>query len=267
MPLRAQAPTESMTEHHLKQIVERQHTLLDEAAKEGEKLDSESLRSQLQSIVAEYEILFREDPNFAAGYASEGLLLRQVGMNKEAVGLMLKANQIDPNIPLVKNQIGNYLAEDGKPLEAVSYYLAAIKLAPNEPLYHFQLGTLLREARSDFIRSGDWTGDALGNAEHEAFRRASELAPDKLEYAYSYGESFYDLTKPDWDQAVKFWGQLEERAQNQKEREAMRLQAANILIIQKKPDYATTLLATVTDPSLQEQKQKLVAQIAETAKK
>ena len=47
----------------------------------------------------------------------------------------------------------------------------------------------------------------------------------------------------------------------------MRLHAANVLIKQGKPDHARTLMATVDDPALQGQKQKLVAQLAETAKK
>jgi tetratricopeptide (TPR) repeat protein len=264
---RADDPSETMPEHNLKAIAERQKSLLDQAAKEGEKLDSESLRTQLQGIMHDYEILLHDNPKFAAAYASEGYLLNKVGMRREAVDLMLKANQLDPDIPLVKNQIGNYLAEDGKPLEAVSYFLAAIKLDPKEPLYHYQLGTLLHEARDDFLKSGDWTRESIDKAEHEAFRQAAELAPDRIEFTYRYAESFYDLPNPDWDGALKAWGQLEDKAKSDIERQTMRLHAANILIKQGKPDYATTLLNTITDPSLQEQKQKLIAQIAEKAKK
>ena len=47
----------------------------------------------------------------------------------------------------------------------------------------------------------------------------------------------------------------------------MRLHAANILIKIGKPDHARALLETVDEPSLQAQKQKLVAQLAETAEK
>jgi tetratricopeptide (TPR) repeat protein len=264
---RAQGTTETMPEHNLKLIVERQRSLLDQAAQAGEKLDSETLRVQLQAILHDYEILLHDNPKFAEAYVAQGYLLNRVGMRREAVELMLKANQLNPDIPIVKNQIGNYLAEDGKPLEAVGYYLAAIKLDPKEPLYHYQLGMLLHEGRDDFIKSGDWTRDSIGNAEHEAFRHASELAPDKLEYAYGYGISFYDLPKPDWDEALKFWGQLENKAQNPKEQQAIRLEAANLLIYEGKPDAATILLNTVTETTLQDQKQKLVAQIAEKAKK
>jgi len=264
---RAQGTSETMPEHNLKAIVERQRSLLAQAAKEGEKLDSETLRVQLQSILHDYEILLHDNPKFAEAYVAQGYLLSKVGMRREAVDLMLKANQLNPDIPIVKNQIGNYLAEDGKPLEAVSYYLAAIKLEPKEPLYHYQLGTLLHEARDDFLKSGDWTRDGLDRAEHDAFRQAAELAPDRIEFTYRYAESFYDLPHPDWDEALKQWGKLEEKAQSDLERQTMRIHAANILIKQGKVDYAMTLLNTVTEMGLQEQKQKLVAQIAEKAKK
>jgi len=256
-----------MPEHNLKLIAERQRSLLDQAAKEGQQLDSEALRTQLQSILHDYEILLHDNPNFAEAYAAEGYLVNKAGMRREAVALMLKANQINPDIPLVKNQIGNYLAEDGKPLEALPYFRAAMKLDPKEPLYCYQVGTLLHEARDDFLKSGDFTREGLDKAEHEAFRQAAELAPDRIEFTYRYAESFYDLPNPNWDEALKAWAQLEDKAQSPIERETMRLHAVNILIKQGKLDYARTLLNAVTEPGLQEQKQKLIAQIAEKAKK
>src|SRR5436305_4835052 len=99
-----------------------------------------------------------------------------------------------------------------------------------------------------------------------AFKRAAELAPDRFEFAYRYGEAFYDLEKPDWDAALKVWSALEDKAPTAIERQTMRLHAANILLKQGRPDHAKTLLATVGEPSLQGQKQKLVAQLAENAK-
>src|SRR5208282_5215792 len=119
-----------------------------------------------------YESLLRDNPDFAAGYASYGYMLWRVGARKEAVAILLKANQLDPDIPLVKNELGNYLAEEGKPMEALNYYLAAIKLEPGEPLYHYQLGTLLYEARDDFMKSGEWTRASIDKAMFEAFRKA-----------------------------------------------------------------------------------------------
>jgi tetratricopeptide (TPR) repeat protein len=265
-PLRA-ADTVNMAERSLKKIVERQKEVFAEAAKQGENLDEGSFRQHVQSITHDYELLLRNNPSFAAGYAAYGYLLTKIDMKKEAAAMLLKANQLDPDIALVKNQLGNLLAEDGKPLQAAPYYIAAIKLEPNEPLYHYQLGTVLVEARDAFLKSGEWTRKALDDAMHHAFQRAAELAPDRFEFAYRYAESFYDLEKPDWDAALKAWSTLEEKAPTAIERQTMRLHAANICLKLGKRDHAAALLETVNEPKLQGQREKLVAQLAGNAKK
>ena len=265
-PLRT-AESETMADRALKKIVERQREILAAAEKQGDKLDEEAFRAQVQSLTHEYERLLTDNPKFALAHAAYGGLLGKVGMRKESAAMLLKANQLDSDLPYVKNQLGVYVAEEGRPLEAAPYFLAAIKLAPNEPLYHYQLGSLLAEARDDFLRSGDWTRAALDAAMANAFRRAAELAPERFEFGYRYAESFYDVEKPDWDAALKAWAVLEEKAQTPIERQTMRLHAANVLIKQGKPDHARTLMATVDEPALQGQKQKLVAQLAENAKK
>lgn len=268
-PAPTTATGENMAERTLKKIVERQRDIFAEAAKQGDKVDEGNLRQQLQSITHEYELLIRNNPQFAAGYAAYGYLLCKVDMPQEATAMLMRANQLDPDIPLVKNQLGNVLAENGKPLQAAPYYLAAIKLEPNEPLYHYQLGTLLSEARNQFLNaeSGAWTRASLDGAMHEAFRRAAELAPDRLEFTYRYAKSFYDLEKPNWEEALKVWSKVEEKALTPAARQLARLQAANVCLKAGKAAHAQALLDTVSDPSLQEEKQKLVAQLPGTPKK
>jgi tetratricopeptide (TPR) repeat protein len=255
------AGSENMAERTLKRIVERQREIFATASKAEGKFDEGSMRTQLQGIVHEYELLLRDNPSFAAGYAAYGYLLGKVDMRKESAAMLLKANQLDPDIPLVKNQLGNFMAEDGKPLQAAPYFLAAIKLEPSEPLYHYQLASLLAEARDTFLKSGEWTRPALDGAMLEGFRRAHELAPDRFEFAYRYAESFYDLEKPDWELALKLWSALEDKATTPIERQTMRLHAANILIKLNRLEHARALLASVDVPELQGQKQRLVPQL------
>ncbi|NBQ57786.1 MAG: hypothetical protein EBU32_05245, partial [Opitutaceae bacterium] len=250
----------------LRQIAERQRTLLETAAKQGDKLDEEAFRSQLQELTHGYERLLHDSPNNAEVFAAYGYLLRKVDMRKQAAAMLLKANQLDSDIPLVKNQLGNLLAEDGRPLDALPYFMAAIKLSPKEPLYHYQLGSLLHEAQDDFLKSGEWTRTALDHATHGAFKTAAELAPDRFEFGYRYAESFYDLAEPQWDEALKVWAALEENAGTPIERQTLRLHAANILLKQGHADRAKLLLDTVSEPELQGQKQKLIAPPAETPK-
>jgi tetratricopeptide (TPR) repeat protein len=266
LPLAAEE-SESLAKRTLRQIEERQRTLLEDAAKQGDKLEGESFRVQLQEVSHSYERYLQDNPNSAEAYAAYGYLLRKVDMRKQAAAMLLKANELNGDMPLVKNQIGNLLAEDGRPRDALPYFLAAIKLMPKQPLYHYQLGTLLHEAKDDFLKSGEWTRAALEQATHGAFKTAAELAPDRFEFGYRYAESFYDLEEPQWDEALKVWAALEEKAGTPIERQTLRLHAANILIKQGQKERAKVLLDTVTEPELQGQKQKLIAPPAETEKK
>jgi predicted Zn-dependent protease len=245
----------------LKDIVARQNELLTKAEKAGDDLDEDELRNQLQQLCNEYDLLIKDHPNYAPAFVAYGVLLGKVDMRKESTKMFLRANQLDKDIPLVKNQLGNYLAEEGKPVDAANYFLAAIQLAPKEPLYHYQLGTLLTEARDDFIKSGQWTRDALDKAMHEAFRQAMELTPGNIGYAYRYAESYYDLEHPDWDEALETWRALELKTAPGVEKQTVRLHQANILLKQGKRDDAKALLESITEQVLQRQKEKLVAQL------
>jgi tetratricopeptide (TPR) repeat protein len=260
-PAPAPATTETMAERKLKDIGEHQKVLFADAAAQGADLDQQGFASQVEQLVREYESLLRDNPNFAAGYASYGYMLWKIGQRKQAVAILLKANEMDPDIPLVKNELGNYLAEEGKPLEALNYFLSATKLEPSEPLYHYQLGTLLYEARDDFLKSGEWSRAAIDHSMLEAFRHAAELAPDRIEFTYRYAECFYDMQDPDWAVALKAWEGLEANAKSDVERQTMRLHQANVLLNMGKADHARKVLDTVTDPTLADQKQKLVARV------
>jgi tetratricopeptide (TPR) repeat protein len=261
---RADAPAapETMAERRLKEIAAHQTALFADAVTQGDELEQAGFKTQVEQLTHEYESLLKDNPEFAAGYASYGYMLWKVGLRKEAAAILLKANQFDPDIPLVKNELGNYLAEEGKPMEALNYYLAAIRLEPSEPLYHYQLGSLLCEAQDDVLKSGEWTRDSLDHSMQQAFKAAAQLAPDRIEFTYRYAESFYDMRDPDWAEALKAWSGLEARAQSDIERQTMRLHEANVLLNMGRNADAGKVLDTITDPKLDIQKQKLVARMA-----
>jgi tetratricopeptide (TPR) repeat protein len=249
----------------LKELVARQDTLLAELGKDD--VDQDNVKRDIQNLIFDYDSFLRAFPRFAPGYVPYGLLLGTVGMRRESAAILLKANQIDQEIPIVKNQLGNYLAEEGEPIEAANYFISATRLAPDEPLYHYQLGKLLTDARDDFLKSGQWTRAQIDRTMQEAFRRAAELAPKNIAFAYRYAQSFYDLAEPNWDEALKVWGALEDQCGPGLEKETIRLQAANILIKQKKFDHARLLLVMITTESLSTQKQKLLDQLPANAEK
>lgn len=250
----------TVAEKKLKELVARQKTIFADAEKAGNDLDEENLRSQLQQLCNEYDTLLRLNPRDVPLLVSYAMLLGKVDNRKDSIALLLRANAIDKNLPLVKNQLGNYLAEEGKPVEAMNYYLSAIQLEPKEPLYHYQLGTLLIEARDDFLRTGQWTRAQLDKAMQDAFEKAMECAPDDWRYAYRYGLSFYDLELAEWEAALQFWQAFEQKLKPGVEQQTCRLHQAKVRLAQKHYDEARILLATVNEPILAKQKEKLVAE-------
>ena len=265
----AEAPprAETMAEKTLKEIVARQRDIMAKADKEGDQLDVARLRGELQAVINSYDVLIQKNPEFAPAYVTYGMLLGQVGMTREAVGILLKANKLEPNIPLVKNEIGRHLAEDGKLVEALPWIMAAIDLEPKEPLYHYHLGKLLTEGRDDFIKTGQFTRPALDKAMLEAFLRAAELAPANFAYAYRSAEAYYDLETPKWDEALALWRKLDAGVATPLEHQTLRLHQANVLLKQGKPAEARALADTVTEIALAKQKQTLLDQLAKAGEK
>jgi tetratricopeptide (TPR) repeat protein len=256
------AAADTLAEKTLKEIVARQRNIFARAARESEGLDEAWLRGELQGVINSYDVLIQKNPDFTAAYVTYGMLLGQVGMAKEAVVMLLKANKLEPNIPVVKNQIAKHLAEDGRPIEALPWIMAAIDLEPKEPLYHYHLGVLLMEGRDDFISTGQFTRAKLDQAMLEAFQHAAEYAPDNFAYAYRHAEAYYDLETPRWDEALKAWSRLEEGAKPGIEQQTIRLHAANVLLKAGQRDRAQILIDTVTEPTLLKQKQTLLDQMA-----
>ena len=269
LPISAWAqPDPAAAEAKLKDIVTRQKTILNQAEKAGDAIDEDNLRSQLQQLCNEYELLLRNNPHFVPAYVSYALLLGKVENRKESIVLLLKANALDKNLPVVKNQLGNYLAEEGKPIEAMNYYLAAIQLEPKEPLYHYQLGTLIAEARDDFLKTNQWTRAQLDKTMQDAFLQTTLASPADWRYAYRYGLSFYEIETPDWETALQFWKDFEKKLKPGTEQQTCRLHQAKALLAQKHPDEARAALDTVTEPLLAKEKEKLIAELpqAETKK-
>ena len=258
---------DAAAEAKLKVLVERQKTLFAEAEKAGDNLDQENLRAQLQQVCNDYDILLRNNPRFVPAYVAYALLLGKVDNRKDSIMLLLRANTLDKNLPIVKNQLGNYLAEEGQPIDAMNYYLSAIQLEPKEPLYHYQLGTLIAEARSDFLRTGQWTRAQLDNTMQDAFHQATLCAPDDWRYAYRYGLSFYEIENAEWEAALQFWKDFEKTLKPGVEQQTCRLHQAKVLVAQHHFDEARACLDTVTESILTKEKEKLAAELAQAETK
>jgi tetratricopeptide (TPR) repeat protein len=253
--------TETLAERQLKTLVQREKEIWEALNKASNEDDVQTLKPKLRDVATSYDNLISDNPDFVAAYVTYGLLLSRIGERKASVSIFLEANEIDSNIPIVKNQLGNYCIEEGKYEEALSYYLKAIELEPEEPLYRHQLGTLLTEFMKFFIADGIYTREAIEKQMHDAFQKAAELAPSSFAYTYRYAESYYDLTEPQWEEALTIWEKLEEMAPTSLEKQTVQLHRANIYLKQERFLGARTLINKITEPALSSNKQALLDQL------
>lgn len=242
----------SYTEKKLMAIVEKQEALLRRYAIKLKlsEYEVEDLRFRARNLVQEYESLIAESPDELTPYLLYGKFLNKIGQEEHAVKMFLKADEIDPDVPVVKQQIGNYLAETGKFEESLGFFIQAILLSPETALYHYQMGELLSTYKEQFISHDVYFRDVLENEMLQAFSDAARLDPDNPDFKMRYAECFYNLKNPDWETALALWEELQDVAISSLQREAVSLHRANVLSRLGRSDEARAIAESVTDPAL-----------------
>lgn len=241
---------ESLAERNLKLLVAKERAIWASLEAATNEEDIETAKPKFQEVLTGYDGLIRDNPEFVPAFVAYGLLLARIDEHRASLAIFMRANQLDSNIAVVKNQLGNFLVEEARYKEALPYYLAAIELEPGEPLYHYQLGSLLTAFMDYFIRDRLYDRETIDSQMQSSFRNAATLAPDNWAYGYRYAESFYDLENPDWDEAMTQWSQLERRARPGIERQTIQLHQANIMIKQGRTLAARDILEKVDEPVL-----------------
>lgn len=255
-------PAESMAWRDLRDAILRERAIWDRLrTRADDDMEQQRAAAEFRTVMNAYENVIRAAPKFADAYAAYGLLLSRTGNRENAVRAFLKANELDPNIPMVKNQIGNYLIEEGRYSDALGYYLAAIKLKPDEPLYHYQLGSVMREYRKFLVADGLYSSGKIDELMQSAFREAARLAPDNWGYIYRFAESYYDLETPKWEEALAEWTRLEEIAKPGVEEQTIRLHQANVLARLDRRDEARQIVDSIVEPSLARAKAEVLERI------
>lgn len=242
-----------MDSERLLAIAEREQDLIAAISRpEGRLLDEETLLREAQSIITLYERYLNDYPNDPTALLLYSKFLMIVGRPYEAGIILLRLDEERPNLPVVKQQLGNLAAEEGDFLEALTWFREAIRLSPLEPTYHFQKGVLLDTFREQFIEANHFSRSELDNLMLNAFREASELAPQNRDLKARLAEAFYDLEEPDWNEALKLWKGLAQHPLSETEDQVISLHLARVLAELKRASKAREYLERVTHPALEE---------------
>lgn len=252
-----------LASQRLLSIAKKEAGIYKKIAENPEFYSVEDLDRRINELLQSYRTYLLDQPNDVDAYILYGKLLRRVSENEQAFNAFLKADELDPKIAVVKQQIGNHLAEEGKGKAALSFYLQAVDLESNISIYHFSLGQLIHDFRNDFIESEIFTRDALEREMLKAFRKAAELAPNNFDFQMRLGEAYYDLASPDWKSALIHWNKLREDATTLLQKEILDLHCARTLGKLGRTDEAKTLLLEVKTAALQGSRKQVIDEISQ----
>lgn len=261
LPAAMTGQTKTHTQLELEDIQARQNRLIEAFQRETNPVDKETIESRLIALRREYQVLLSKNESNVPVLATFGLFLARIDQREDALKLLLKADSLDPGIPQVKNQLGNFMIEEANYPLALNYYLAAVELASMEPLYHYQLGNLLYYFREHFVGDEIMTADHLNNQMFDAFRNAARLAPDNLAYQYRFAECYYDLPEADMKEALKEWQRIEAISFSDRDKQLVRLHQANVLLMLGETEPVPGILKQITDEDLRENKEKLLVRL------
>jgi len=244
----------SLSDLKLSKIVDQQNRLF----KEGSSWNETELTRQAQEIVNLYESYLLENSNNTHALILFGKFLRKTGQNEDALALFLRADQANPNISVVKQELGNYLVENNQPLEAFPFFLMATRLEPNEPFYHYNLGNFIFLFEEHLTKVNK--SEKMGLLMHESFKEAARLQPSNFDYQLRYAQSFFDLNSSNKDDALNAWDILinEFGKRSKIEIDYLKLGKARILIDLNRQNEAIQLLNSVKSASVIKQRTDLL---------
>lgn len=248
----------TLADRRLARIVAQQNAVYADLADSVDQSLNAEQENRLANIAAQYDSFLTEAPDHLYGHILYGKFLRDVGEFEQANIIFLRANQINPNVAVVKQQIGNYFAETGEYVVALPYFLAATELEPNEPVYHYQLGELIHRYRAFLIDDGAFQREPLDQQMLAAFRRAVHLQRENLNFRFRYAEAYFDLQTPRWEDALRAWQALAAMELSDREVDVARLQTARVLIQLQRHGEARPLIEAVSNPALQPARDELL---------
>ncbi len=249
----------TLADEQLLSIVKKHEALLGQYAEDPAKFEKRELSARVQSIVTAYTAFNNDNPADVFGFVLHGKFLREIGHYEDAYKLFIKAHELDPNIAIVKQQIGNYLAENGRYKEAYPYFVSAVRLDPRKAVYQYQLGAHLIYFGKQLQAGKMISAEEFDRQLSTSLAAAVRLAPENRTYKKLHAESFYDLNKPNWNEALNAWTKLLGEEASETETQAIQLHRAKVLYHLDRNQEANELLAIVKHPSLAASKNQLVS--------
>lgn len=264
----AQAYT--LAQKKLLEIVSAQNGLLDRMrrAERPSAVASSDLISEKKRVDSLWNEYFAGASRDAESYAIYGKYLRATSDPTSAYAAFLKADGLDPSMASVKHQLAVYESENGQFARAYRHFSEALELEPDNAVYLSQTAKFLMAARSELAASGDFDPAALDAEMLDCYRRWAGASAPNSRAKWECAKAFYQVSAPDWNEALERWEDILENATIGLERQTALANKARVLIELRRDPEAREILGKIDNPHLADDKAALLGVIdAESAAK
>ncbi len=253
----AKASAHTFSQRRLLGVVEEQEAFFSWLESERDK-NSPEARTRARKLNGLWNEYLADNPNDVDALILYGKFRRATGSLAEAYKIFKRADSLDGNIPVVKQQLATFEGESGSYKDAYSHLKLAVQLDPKQAVYHSQMGQLLILFRDKFISSGMFDRQTIDKMYLESLRNAYQLAPEREDYKWRYAQSFFDVSEADWNEPLRVWNELLPTATLELERQTINANRARVLIELYRDAEAEEILKSINHPSLAQAKQAML---------
>jgi len=174
---------------------------------------SESERARRATDLAErFGAFCSRFPNCVPALYFFAEFLRDGGELERAEKLLLDAEKIEPDFVPAKFLLAEIFAARGNVDEAFSRFSEAVSAEPGNSQWRGIFGEFLLDFRKRLLEEKCFASrDEIDAKMQSEFLAACASDAENFEPFWRFAESFYDVEKPDWAQALSAWERIERK--------------------------------------------------------
>jgi tetratricopeptide (TPR) repeat protein len=146
----------------------------------------------------------RKNPASPVAHRAYAQFVSENGNPRAAIIQWRWAQELEPDSATANASGGPYL-QVGRAADSAAQFSRAIGLAGDNAAYHYNRANVEYMLRHELAAAWKIESSKLLRRALADFHAASRLAPNDIEYARSYAETFYGVPNPNWAEAEAAW--------------------------------------------------------------
>ena len=259
--LKPYSGNQTFSQKKVLEILSEQEKFFDRASLKSVSSASDTIsnKRRIDSLWKQYLL---ENPKDVEARILCAKFQRACGDNETAYVYFKEADEMNPGIAVVKQQMSVYEAESGAAMEAYKHIEQAVAIEPDVSVYNLQAAQTILFFRDEISKEENISREELDKKMMFYYRRAAELAPGDSTLQWKYAQAFYDAKNADWNEALKQWDfVLKNCVAFDVEKQTAMANKARVLIELNRDSEAEAILAKIDNPNLSDSKNALLAEI------